>query len=43
MPATGRHVEIAAHILMRVDEGKVTEIHGIFDEAGLLRQLGAIS
>ena len=42
MPPTGRSVTIAAHVLMHVSAGKVTKLFGIFDEAGLLRQLGAI-
>ncbi|HEV8246859.1 MAG TPA: ester cyclase [Polyangiaceae bacterium] len=40
--ATGRSVMIAAHVLMRVERGVVTELFGIFDEAGLLRQLGVL-
>jgi predicted ester cyclase len=42
IPATGRHVEIAAHAILRVREGLVNELYGIFDEAGLLRQLGVL-
>jgi ketosteroid isomerase-like protein len=42
MPATNRHVEIAAHVIMHVAGGKVTKLFGIFDEAGLLRQLGML-
>ena len=42
MPATGRNVEIAAHVIMHVARGKVTKLFGIFDEAGLLRQLGIL-
>ena len=42
MPATGRNVEIAAHVIMHVANGKVTKLFGIFDEAGLLRQLGIL-
>ena len=35
-------VEIAAHVIMHVANGKVTKLFGIFDEAGLLRQLGIL-
>ena len=42
MPATGRRVTIAAHVSMHVAAGKVTRLFGIFDEAGLLRQLGVL-
>ena len=33
-------VEIAAHVIVAGD--KVTELFGIFDETGLLRQLGIL-
>lgn len=42
IPATGRPVTIAAHVLMQVSGGKVTTLWGLFDEAGLLRQIGVI-
>jgi len=42
MPATGRHVTFAAHVVMHVAAGRVTRLLGIFDEAGLLRQLGVL-
>src|SRR5262245_66454957 len=42
MPATHRQVDIAAHVIMHVAGGKVTKLFGIFDEAGLLRQLGIL-
>ena len=40
MPPTGRPMEVPGHILMRVADGRVTELLGLFDEAGLMRQLG---
>ena len=43
IPATGRPVTVAAHVLMQVANGKVVKLHGIFDEAGLLRQLGVLN
>jgi predicted ester cyclase len=39
---TGRAVTVAAHVLLRLREGKVGELLGIFDEAGMLRQLGVL-
>lgn len=42
IPATQRPVTIAAHVLMHVADGKVTQLMGMFDEAGLLRQLGVL-
>jgi predicted ester cyclase len=42
MPPSGKPVTIAAHVLMRVSAGKVTELFGIFDEAGMLRQIGVL-
>jgi len=42
MPPTGKRVTVSANILMRVADGKVHELVGVFDEAGLLRQLGAL-
>ena len=42
IPATGRPVTIAAHVLMQVADGRVTRLAGIFDEAGMLRQIGVL-
>jgi predicted ester cyclase len=42
MPPSGKPATIAAHVLMRVTAGKVTELFGIFDEAGMLRQIGVL-
>jgi steroid delta-isomerase-like uncharacterized protein len=42
IPATGRSVAVPAHVLLRVRDGKVAELLGIFDEAGMLRQLGVL-
>jgi predicted ester cyclase len=41
MPPTQRRVAVPAHVILRVEQGKVTELFGIFDEAGMMRQLGA--
>lgn len=42
IPPTHRTVTITANILMRVENGKVATLWGVFDEAGLLRQLGVL-
>jgi steroid delta-isomerase-like uncharacterized protein len=42
IPASGRSIEVPAHALLQVQEGKVKELFGVFDEAGLLRQIGAL-
>jgi steroid delta-isomerase-like uncharacterized protein len=42
IPATGRTVAVSAHVALRVRDGRVTELFGVFDEAGLLRQLGVL-
>jgi predicted ester cyclase len=41
MPPTARRVAIPANVLMHVSGGRVTKLLGLFDEAGLLRSLGA--
>jgi predicted ester cyclase len=42
IPATGRPVSIVANVLLHVSDGKVTKLFGIFDEAGMLRQMGVL-
>jgi hypothetical protein len=42
IPPTGRRVAIPAHVILRVTQGKVSELFGVFDEAGMLRQLGIL-
>jgi steroid delta-isomerase-like uncharacterized protein len=42
IPATGKTIATPAHVVLRVREGKVTEVLGVFDEAGMLRQLGVL-
>ncbi len=43
LPATGEPVVISAIAILRIVDGKVTELHGEFDQLGLLQQLGAVS
>jgi steroid delta-isomerase-like uncharacterized protein len=42
IPATGKSVAISAHVILRIARGRVRELFGIFDEAGMLRQLGVL-
>lgn len=42
IPASGKDVTIVANALLQVRDGRVTELQGIFDEAGLLRQIGVL-
>jgi steroid delta-isomerase-like uncharacterized protein len=42
-PATERAVTVAANVILHLSGGKVTTLMGIFDEAGLLRQLGILN
>ena len=42
MPPTGRTVTVPAHVVLHVSGGLVTTLFGIFDEGGLLRQLGIL-
>jgi hypothetical protein len=39
---TGRSVRVVAHALLDIDAGKVTALRAVFDEAALLRQIGAL-
>jgi predicted ester cyclase len=42
IPATGKKIVCVANVLMRVSNGKVAELFGVFDEAGILRQMGVL-
>jgi predicted ester cyclase len=42
IPATGRPITIVANVLMHAAGGRVTRLAGVFDEAGLLRQIGIL-
>lgn len=42
IPATGKTIACVANVLMRVSNGKVAELFGVFDEAGILRQMGVL-
>lgn len=42
IPATGQTVRIVANAILFIDQGRVTKLQGIFDEAGMLRQIGVL-
>ena len=42
IPASNRPVVIVANVLMHVADGRVTTLFGMFDEAGMLRQIGLL-
>jgi predicted ester cyclase len=42
IPASQRPIDVPAHVILHVRGGKVSELYGIFDEAGMLRQLGVL-
>jgi predicted ester cyclase len=41
-PASGRAIDVGAAVFMRVVSGKVAEIRAVFDQVGLLKQIGAL-
>jgi steroid delta-isomerase-like uncharacterized protein len=43
IPPTGKHVTVPGIFVCRCENGKIVEEWDIWDELGLLRQLGAIS
>jgi predicted ester cyclase len=42
IPATGKPIAVVANVLMHVAAGRVSRLTGVFDEAGLLRQIGVL-
>ena len=42
VPATDKPIEVSAIVLMTLDRGQVTHLRGIFDQMGLMRQIGVI-
>ncbi len=42
IPATGKQVEVAQHDLARVVDGQIVECFNVFDQFGMLQQLGAL-
>jgi steroid delta-isomerase-like uncharacterized protein len=42
IPATNRRIAVPAHVILRIEDGRISNLLGVFDEAGLLRQLGVL-
>ena len=42
MPATNRRIEVSAIALMSVSGERVAHVRGMFDQLGLMRQLGVV-
>jgi steroid delta-isomerase-like uncharacterized protein len=42
MPPTGKQIAISAIATFHIVDGKVVELHEIFDQMGMMQQLGAI-
>jgi steroid delta-isomerase-like uncharacterized protein len=42
IPATGRPIVVSAMAILRVADGRVAELRGVFDQLGMMQQLGAI-
>ena len=42
IPATGRTVRVTCNVLLVIADGRVTRLQAVFDEAGMLRQIGVL-
>jgi predicted ester cyclase len=42
IPPSGKRVEVQAFVWLTVENGKVARLQAIFDQLGLLRQIGAL-
>jgi steroid delta-isomerase-like uncharacterized protein len=42
IPASGKRIEAGAIAMIRVDDGRVSQIWGEFDQMGMMRQIGAL-
>jgi steroid delta-isomerase-like uncharacterized protein len=42
IPATGREIEIVVIDILRIRDGKLAEHWGVFDQMGLMQQLGTL-
>ena len=42
IPPTGRAIAVPANVMLRVADGRVASLAAVFDEAGLLRQIGVL-
>jgi steroid delta-isomerase-like uncharacterized protein len=42
IPPTGKTIEVQAMAVFTVDDGRVLRLEGLFDQLGMLRQLGVV-
>lgn len=42
IPSTGKAIEVGAIAILQIESGLVTKLDAVFDEAGMLRQLGVL-
>ena len=42
IPPTGKEVWIACMAIFQIADGKITEVHGMLDQFGMMQQLGVI-
>ena len=43
IPPTHKRIAVAAHVVLHAEAGRVARLEGVFDEAGMLRQLGVLA
>ncbi len=42
IPPTGKEVWVDCMAILQIADGKITEVHGMFDQFGMMQQLGVI-
>ena len=42
IPPTGKQVQVGAIAIFTLADGKISELHGQFDQLGMMRQLGVV-
>jgi steroid delta-isomerase-like uncharacterized protein len=42
IPATGKEIQVGAIAIFTIADGKIVELHGQFDQLGMMRQLGVV-
>jgi len=43
IPPTGKPVQVGAIAIFTLADGKISELHGQFDQLGMMRQLGVVA
>jgi steroid delta-isomerase-like uncharacterized protein len=43
IPPTGKEIQVGAIAIFTISDGKIIELHGQFDQLGMMRQLGVVS